>query len=173
MALDLNRLNVLVAEDNAYMRVMIREILINFGVSSIQECKDGADALSVLRNWTADIIFMDWMMEPMDGLEFTRAIRTDPTGINPYVPIIMLTGHTEHHRIIEARDAGVTEFLAKPVTANGVYSRIKSVVENPRPFIKTARYLGPSRRRRQEEMVAHNRRHSTSEDVDIAVPSSF
>jgi len=108
-------------------------------------------------------------MEPMDGLEFTRAVRMDPTSPNPFIPIIMLTGHTEMHRIVEARDAGVTEFLAKPVTANGVYARIKSVVENPRPFIKTDRYLGPSRRRRQQDIGGANRRKGSPQDSTLAI----
>ena len=169
MPLNLSRLKVLIAEDNSHMRVMVREILIQFGVSTIQECKDGSDALALLNNWQPDIIFMDWMMEPMDGLEFTRAVRMDPTSPNPFIPIIMLTGHTEMHRIVEARDAGVTEFLAKPVTANGVYARIKSVVENPRPFIKTARYLGPSRRRRQQDIGGANRRKGSPQDSTLAI----
>lgn len=169
MPLNLSRLKVLIAEDNSHMRVMVREVLIHFGVSTIQECKDGSDALTLLKNWQPDIIFMDWMMEPMDGLEFTRAVRMDPTSPNPFIPIIMLTGHTEMHRIVEARDAGVTEFLAKPVTANGVYARIKSVTENPRPFIKTDRYLGPSRRRRQQEIGGVNRRKESPQDNTLAI----
>jgi DNA-binding response OmpR family regulator len=63
------------------------------------------------------------------------------------VPIIMLTGHSEKKRVIAARDAGVTEFLAKPISAKGLYGRILNVVANPRPFIRTKNYFGPDRRR--------------------------
>jgi DNA-binding response OmpR family regulator len=59
----------------------------------------------------------------------------------------MLTGHSEKKRVIAARDAGVTEFLAKPISAKGLYQRILNVVANPRPFIKTKTYFGPDRRR--------------------------
>jgi two-component system chemotaxis response regulator CheY len=59
----------------------------------------------------------------------------------------MLTGHTERTRVMKARDAGITEFLAKPISAKGLYQRVFSVVAHPRPFIRTACYFGPERRR--------------------------
>jgi DNA-binding response OmpR family regulator len=59
----------------------------------------------------------------------------------------MVTGHTEKDRVTAARDAGVTEFLAKPISAKALYERIVNVVANPRPFIKTKTYFGPDRRR--------------------------
>jgi DNA-binding response OmpR family regulator len=74
-------------------------------------------------------------------------IRQPGAHANPFVPIIMLTGHTERTRVTAARDAGITEFLAKPISAKGLYQRVFSVVAHPRPFIKTATYFGPDRRR--------------------------
>jgi DNA-binding response OmpR family regulator len=59
----------------------------------------------------------------------------------------MLTGHSEKRRVMTARDAGVTEFLAKPISAKGLYQRILNVVVSPRPFIRTKSYFGPDRRR--------------------------
>ena len=74
-------------------------------------------------------------------------IRQPGANANPFVPIIMLTGHTEKDRVTAARDAGITEFLAKPISAKALYQRIVNVVANPRPFIKTKTYFGPDRRR--------------------------
>jgi DNA-binding response OmpR family regulator len=59
----------------------------------------------------------------------------------------MLTGHSEKKRVVAARDAGITEFMAKPISAKSLYQRIVNVVANPRPFIKTKTYFGPDRRR--------------------------
>jgi DNA-binding response OmpR family regulator len=59
----------------------------------------------------------------------------------------MLTGHSEKKRVTAARDAGITEFLAKPISAKGLYERIVNVVACPRPFVKTSTYFGPDRRR--------------------------
>jgi DNA-binding response OmpR family regulator len=74
-------------------------------------------------------------------------IRQPGANANPYVPIIMLTGHSEKHRVVRARDAGITEFLAKPISATALYERILNLVANPRPFIRTKTYFGPDRRR--------------------------
>ena len=62
----------------------------------------------------------------------------------------MLTGHTEADRVMEARDAGVTEFLAKPVSALQLFQRIRTIIEAPRQYVRTADYFGPDRRRRNE-----------------------
>jgi DNA-binding response OmpR family regulator len=66
------------------------------------------------------------------------------------VPIIMITGHTERYRVEAARDAGVTEFLAKPVTAHNLFARITEILERPRAFVRCDRYFGPDRRRHHE-----------------------
>ena len=89
-------------------------------------------------------------MEPLDGLDFVRLVRTGGDSPNPYVSIIMLTGHTELNRVLEARDSGVHEFLAKPISAKKLYSRIKAIIEHERKFIKAGRYFGPDRRRRED-----------------------
>jgi len=59
----------------------------------------------------------------------------------------MLSGHTEMNRILESRDAGVTEYLAKPISATSLYSRIRKIIMEPRPFVKAGHYFGPDRRR--------------------------
>ncbi|MBU6298344.1 MAG: response regulator, partial [Alphaproteobacteria bacterium] len=82
---------------------------------------------------------------------FTREVRTSAQSPNPYVPIIMVTGHTERHRVETARDAGVTEFLAKPITAQNLFLRIAEIVERPRSFVRCNGYFGPDRRRHADE----------------------
>lgn len=148
---NLERLNFLVVDDNKHMRKLVKSILGALGGRTVMEAADGADALKELRHFVADIIILDWNMDPLDGLELTRMIRQPDDNANPFVPIIMLTGHTEMKRVIEARDSGINEFLAKPVSAKRLYERIKSVIEKPRSFIEVkgmAAYFGPDRRRR-------------------------
>ena len=78
----------------------------------------------------ADVLIVDWHMEPLDGLDFVRLVRTAKDSANSYVPIIMLTGYTEYRRVTDARDAGVNEFLAKPISAGALYLRFASIVDN-------------------------------------------
>ncbi len=145
---NLDRLNVLVLDDNRNMRTLLESILFALGVRNFHEAHDVKQAFRDLQHFQADIVITDWQMEPLNGLDFVRMVRTSDDSPNPYVPIIMLTGHSELHRVCEARDAGVNEFLAKPISAKALYSRLTSIIELPRPFIRTRSYFGPCRRRR-------------------------
>lgn len=150
MSAGLESLRVLLVDDNQHMRAIVQAVLAGVGVSNIKETRDGAEALDMLRDWPADLAIVDFHMEPLDGVEFTRMVRNAPDSRNPYLPIIMMTGHSERHRVEEARDAGVTEFVAKPLTAKSVLERIHAVIYRPRAFVRTADYFGPDRRRRQD-----------------------
>jgi DNA-binding response OmpR family regulator len=100
-----------------------------------------------------------------------QMIRQPGANANPYVAIIMLTGHSEKKRVMAARDAGVTEFLAKPISAKGLYQRIINVVANPRPFIKTKTYFGPDRRRNiTSNYIGPERRKGGKADVIRQTP---
>jgi len=140
-------LRVMVADDNAHMRGILIAMLKSIEVTGVYEAKDGQDAFDALQRWPADIAIVDFNMEPVDGVAFTRMVRGDPASANPYLPIIMLTGHSEEHRVESARDAGVHEFLVKPLNVTGLIARLNSVVYRQRPFIRNATYFGPDRRR--------------------------
>ncbi len=117
--IDFNRLRFLVIDDNAHMRRILRTLLHGFGAREVYEAEDGAAGLEAFTHYMPDIVLTDWVMPIFDGLELAQMIRQPGANANPYVPIIMLTGHSEKKRIIGARDAGVTEFLAKPISAKG------------------------------------------------------
>lgn len=143
----LDNVNVLILDDNRHMRSLVQSILHALGVKNIREASDGAEAFKELQHFHADVIIVDWHMEPIDGLEFVRLVRTAKDSPNPYVPIIMLSGYTEYRRVVEARDAGINEFLAKPISAKALYQRFAMIIDNPRPFVRTKTYFGPDRRR--------------------------
>ena len=145
--IDFNRLRFLVIEDSAHMRRILRTLLHGFGAREVYEAKDGASGLESFSHFMPDIVIADWVMPIFDGLELAQMIRQPGANANPYVPIIMLTGHSDKKRVMIARDAGVTEFLAKPISAKSLYVRILNVVVKPRPFVKTKTYFGPDRRR--------------------------
>lgn len=141
------RLKVLVVDDNQNMRKLVTTILQAFGVTHVTEAASGKRALEAMKE-NPDVIILDWMMGEMNGIEFTKAVRTQPGSPNPYVPIIMLTGHTSADCVAHARDAGINEFLAKPVSLKAMLARLTAVIEYPRPFVRTSGYFGPCRRRR-------------------------
>jgi two-component system chemotaxis response regulator CheY len=150
MSASLDSLRFLLMDDNHHMRAIVATILRGVGLRHLREASDGAEGLEVLETWPADIAIADFKMAPMDGVEFTRRVR-QPSSRTPYLPIIMMTGFSDRGRIFEARDAGVTEILAKPITASSLLQRIESVIMQPRPFIRTDAYFGPCRRRKEGE----------------------
>jgi two-component system chemotaxis response regulator CheY len=145
--IDFIRLRFLVVDDNAHMRRILRTLLHGFGTREVYEAENGAGGYEAFVHYLPDIVITDWVMPVCDGLELTKKIRQPTSNANPYVPIIMLTGYSEKKRVIAARDAGVTEFMCKPISAKALYQRILGVVINPRPFIRTETYFGPDRRR--------------------------
>ena len=151
--IDFNKLRFLVCDDNPHMRRILRTLLHSFGAREVYEAEDGATALEMYTHYVPDIVITDWSMPIFDGLELAQMIRQPESKGNPFAPIIMLTGHSEKRRVTVARDAGVTEFLAKPISAKGLYQRILNVVANPRPFIKTKTYFGPDRRRNTSDRL--------------------
>jgi len=146
-----DHLKALIVEDNVHMRTLLKSLLTALGIKHAYEANNGADAFVIMRDKSPDLVLTDLSMKPVDGIAFTREVRTAHDSPNPYVPIIMITGHTERRKVEAARDAGVTEFLAKPITAQGLILRIAEIVERPRAFVRCDGYFGPDRRRRRDE----------------------
>ncbi|MEQ8435597.1 MAG: response regulator [Oceanicaulis sp.] len=147
---DFSNVRALVIDDNAHMIQIIRSLLLGFGITRTYESRDAAEAFDIARQEAIDFIIVDYQMPILDGLEFTRMVRTAKDTRNPFIPIILLTAHTERSRIMAARDAGVTEVCAKPITAKQLWMKIAAVVNAPRPFVRAPQYFGPDRRRRDE-----------------------
>ena len=157
----LRALNILVVDDNKHMRDITAAILQSAGIRKIREVSDGAMALASLREHPVDLVIVDFNMFPLDGVEFTRLVRNSPDSVNPYLPIIMMTGHSEKNRVMEARDAGVTEFVVKPITAKAIFDRIQAVIVRPRAFVKADGYFGPDRRRASSAAYTGVKRRAT------------
>ena len=158
MGLKLDKVNFMIVDDNAPIRSMVRQVLRAMGVIYVREAADGSDALIQMRGDIPDILVTDWVMSPMDGIELTKYIRKSQNSPNRFMPVIMMTGFGERARVFQARDAGVNEFLVKPLSASGLFQRISSVIERPRPFVRVGDFFGPDRRRRKEDYAGDERR---------------
>ncbi len=146
----LESVSALILDDNAHMRGLLRVILASFGVRRIEEAADCAEAVGIVAGDDIDIAFVDFKLGGLDGLEFCRHIRLDPDSPNKYLPIVMITAYSERRRVIDAINAGVDEFLVKPVRATDVANRVNAVIERRRPFVQSTGYFGPDRRRRDD-----------------------
>jgi two-component system, chemotaxis family, chemotaxis protein CheY len=148
---------VLVVDDNQYMRKTIRNLLVNCGVKDICEAADGIAVLDTLRTVGPDVVLLDWEMPLLNGAELVRIVRSPGVFPMPHVPIIMLSGHGERWRVLEAMRLGVNEYLIKPVSAKAIYDRLVSITLQPRPTVRLGDYYVPEPRRLAGEGV---------EDVD-------
>lgn len=146
----LSDLKVLVVEDNQFMRTLLVDALNAMGVGSVNAANSGKRALGLMINNSFDLVITDLEMENGNGIDLVQAIRKGRDIEDPLMPIIVLSANTTRSMITSSRDAGTTEFLAKPVSAKALYRRISAIIEAPRNFIRTDDYFGPDRRRRQD-----------------------
>ena len=169
---NIEQLHFLVVDDNKHMSMLVKNLLHALGSRQVAEANDAADAFAELTHFPADIIITDYHMQPLDGLDFVRLVRTGSDSPNPYVPIIMLTGHTEMSKVMNARDAGVNEFLAKPLSATALYARIQKIITHPREFVKTRIYFGPDRRRINKKWDTSERRKNPPSPATAATAAA-
>lgn len=140
-------LKVLVVDDEPYMRKVTRTILTAIGVKTITEATDGATGLELARSQFPDLIIVDWEMPLIDGCQFVKMIRTPGDFPAPDTPIIMLSAHSDHWRVVESARIGANEFVRKPVSIKTLEDRIMAVITRPRPTVKLDGYYGPMPRR--------------------------
>ncbi len=176
---NLERLNVLVVEDNAYIRRLIVAALAAFGIGQVKTTSHGGEAIDLLRLivtdpvkagiMSIDIIISNWQMSPVDGLMLLRWVRRHKESSDRFVPFIMCTGYADLAKIAEARELGVTEVLAKPFSVQTVVDRLLRVIDRPRQFVHTASYFGPDRRRQQLPFDGDEQRILTDDHDEVEV----
>ena len=140
-------LKVLVIDDEHYMRKVTRTILTAIGVKTIMEAPDAMTGIEVARAQTPDLLIVDWEMPVIDGAQLVRMIRTPAEFPNPDIPIIMLSAHSDHWRVVELARIGANEFVRKPVSIKTLEDRIIAVIVRPRPIVQLEGYYGPMPRR--------------------------
>ena len=143
----LGQTKVLIVDDEHYTRKVIRTLLLSVGCTKIHEASDGAAGLDAITMIAPNIVLLDWEMPGMDGAAFVRRVRSPASFPYPNVPIIMLTGHGERSRVLEAVKLGVHEFLLKPVSSGALQARILSVLTKPRAMVRRGDYYGPEPRK--------------------------
>lgn len=154
MLIPYGKLRVLIVEDHKFTRHLVKEILQNLGCQqgNVYEAEDGEAALQVQQENAVDLIVCDWQMKPMDGLSLVQKLRDPEVSRNAFVPIILCSAHTDRDLVQRAVDLGVNEIMTKPISVRALESRIRSIFEQPRPFVDANQYFGPDRRRRDRDV---------------------
>lgn len=144
---NLHKISVLIVEDNLPMLELAKSIFLSFGVGEVITAQDGEEGFRLFCKFSPDIVVVDWKMAPVNGIELAKKIRRDIKSPNMEVPIILITAHSDRERAMEARDAGVTDFLVKPFNARDLCRRVAKVLEDHPEFVRAEDYFGPDRRR--------------------------
>lgn len=166
--MDLSALRVLAIDDNGFSRRLVTAALRSLNIHQIAEAENAIDGFGVLKAFAPDMIVVDWVMPQVDGLAFCKQVRGDKSGNFRFLPIIMTTSYSEIWRVQQARDVGINEFVVKPFSARTLYTKIKTIIDNPRPYIDiTDGYFGPDRRRRTSP-VKEDRRGQKKTDTPAA-----
>jgi two-component system chemotaxis response regulator CheY len=143
----IERLNIVVADQNQFTRKLTRMMLINIGAKSIYEAADGVATLDVIRTANPDVAIVDWEMPLMSGQDLIRIVRSPGVFPKPDLPIILLTAGADRLRVTEAIKLGVHEFLCKPTSPGALRDRLASILVKPRPMVQIGKYYVPKMRR--------------------------
>lgn len=114
---------VLVADDSSTMRKIISRALNTIGVTDVVEAADGCEAMEAFGDGGFDLVLTDWNMPNKTGIEVLREIRETDAA----VPVVMITTEGERRRVLEAIEAGVSDYLLKPFTADDLKSKLESL----------------------------------------------
>ena len=146
--MQLRDMRFLVVDDHQPMRDILKSLLMGLGVQHVDEARDAASAFEMLKFAHYDILLTDYDMAGETGVQLTHRLRRAHANQNRRIAVIMITGRAEGPVIIAARDAGVDEYLIKPLTTASLCQKLDAVMTRRRPFIESDSYIGPCRRRK-------------------------
>ncbi len=127
--MDVNKnLKILIVDDFATMRKVIRNLLKQGGFENVAEAEDGVAALKVLKSQPVDFVISDWNMPNMSGLELLKAVRADEE--LKEMPFLMVTAEALKDNVVAAVKAGVSNYIVKPFTAEVLNEKIEKIVKS-------------------------------------------
>ena len=120
-------MKVLLVDDSGTMRTIQKRCLAKLGIEDVTEAEDGVQALAEFEKGTFDVVLTDWNMPNMDGLTLLKEIRTR----NKDIPVVMITTEAERARVVTAIQAGVSDYMVKPFTPDGLKEKLERWVTIP------------------------------------------
>ena len=145
----LKKVRILIGDPDERVSTLVYSLLRSFGFEQIDVVKDGEAMLGVLRDKDVDLLVSEWDLQGVNGIRLIQLIRgQNKQRWHRDLPAIILTGKADLESVRKARDAGFTEFVAKPFSAKSLSTRLLQIIDNPRSFVVSPVFNGPCRRRR-------------------------
>lgn len=158
---------ILICEANPHVGRLLSALIAAARERPPRLVRDAASASAMLGLESFEAILIDAAFPPQGGLALCRTLRALEGGPNWLCPVILMASDATQTLVESARDAGATEFLAKPLSPKALFDRLEAVRERPRNFIRAGTYVGPDRRRRTEDREAPERRKRAPRKVEI------
>ena len=166
-SLNFKGLNFMIADANENIRGIMHGLLRGFGATNGIDAVDGEAALRDIPVRNVDVLFCDLNLPKIDGFSLIKQLRADESNAARFIPVLILTSHTQQRNIEESRDSGANIVIAKPLSAKAVYDRLAWIAEEPRAFVQTAGYIGPDRRFKTEGLPNGVGRRAADAAIDL------
>jgi CheY-like chemotaxis protein len=168
---ELGEVRALIIDERGHGISLLKSILIQLGVKRIAAYRSTDDALRQLREETFDVVFCDELAAPLNPVAFVKTLRRDLTTRDVTIPVILVSAGANRKQIELSRDAGANDVIAKPVSAETVERKMRSLVLAPQTFVTARTFLGPDRRRsddrRREPRDGIERRGTGASDATV------
>lgn len=151
---DPSELTALVLDENHYARRITVDILRAMGFRRVAGAANADEAWNLLKTMNPEIVLVEWIEGATGELDFVRRVRMSEDAPNRAVAMFMLTSRGSSAHVEIARKAGIDGYLIKPISAQALQQRLRFVMSKPQPFVVTANYVGPCRRRKQSAAYA-------------------
>ena len=119
---------ILVVDDSKIMRNIVKKLFLELRVEcAFFEAADGKEAMDLLTAQSIDVVFLDWNMPKLSGIDFLKSVR----GMGKYkkLPIIMVTSESAKYNIIEALKVGATDYIVKPVNEKLFKEKLSKIID--------------------------------------------
>ena len=157
-------IRTLIIDPTGHSKLLLRSLLINLGVIGVAATADTDEALQILRKEVFSIVFCDELAGPLEPFAFLKALRRDLTTRDVTIPVVLVSAGADGSKIVAARDAGMNDVIAKPVSVGTIERKLRSLLLAPRPFITAKEFVGPDRRSSRDDRRQFGERRPASED---------
>lgn len=168
---NLRKITILIIDPNEFARTFIRSICRNLHFGNILTTGNTTEAFDLLKTNPVQLIVCDWALAPLSSIDFVKQLRASQLP-SCAVPVIILTSSGSPEAIIAARDAGVDDYLTRPIVMRRLLNSFVSVLCMPRVFVKSKNYIGPCRRRRRMPFNGPERRSGWPVKTDLAAAAA-
>lgn len=135
---DFSRLNILVIDDSQFVRRLVQEVLMGFGVGKVIAADSAEQAFKAMEINRPDLIICDWQMYPIDGITMLRRLRNELKHRYHGIPFIMLTGHSGNDQVATALGEGADSYIVKPFSAKTLMQHLLKVIAAHKPQAREA-----------------------------------